>query len=372
MGRPTGTSNGTGSSRSAGSTTRPPRNGHRAAHVTDATCKARYATLLAAAMIVFGSETTAAGPQNLHVLSAARAAQSPTPSRSPIPTTDLSHTRTPHPAPERRPLDDAPLSTPLKDGDQRVIERAASPEDTLPATGTIVPLARPVVVLYGDSLAWEARHFFELALTDQPVKVVTRTFGGTAICDWHDEMADDATTLRPGLVIIEFVGNNFTPCMQDATGQPLAGAALVDNYANDAATAIATFAPIDAQVVFAGAPISSPAMTSLDLHRAPLNEVYEQLGRHFERVRYVDAGSAVLDDGAWTATLTCLPSEPCPNERDETGTAVNVVRAPDGLHFCPANAAADRGVTGDCPVWSSGAFRFGTELARPVMESLAA
>jgi hypothetical protein len=27
-------------------------------------------------------------------------------------------------------------------------------------------------------------------------------------------------------------------------------------------------------------------------------------------------------------------------------------------------------VTGDCPVWSSGAFRFGTALAAPVLESI--
>jgi hypothetical protein len=233
------------------------------------------------------------------------------------------------------------------------------------------PLTRPVVVLYGDSLAWEARHVFEQALADQPVTVIARTFGGTAICDWHDEMAEDAATLQPGLVVIEFVGNNYTPCMRDADGAPLVGTSLVERYADDAESAVATFRAIDAQVVLAGAPISRPETATLDLHHAPLNAVYAALGRRLEGVRYVDAGAAVLDDGAWTDSLPCLPVEPCADASLESGTERNVVRAPDGLHFCPASSAAERGVTGDCPVWSSGAFRFGTALAGPVLESLA-
>ena len=65
-------------------------------------------------------------------------------------------------------------------------------------------------------------------------------------------------------------------------------------------------------------------------------------------------------------------SEPCPEASADSGAAGNSVRDPDGLHFCPASAEAHRGVTGDCPVWSSGAFRYGTALARPALDSLAA
>jgi len=79
---------------------------------------------------------------------------------------------------------------------------------------------------------------------------------------------------------------------------------------------------------------------------------------------YIDAGAAVLDHGRWTATLPCLQGEPC------TGDMVNLVRAPDGMRFCPTAGAAVQGVTGVCAGWSSGAYRFGTAMAAPVIDEL--
>jgi hypothetical protein len=98
------------------------------------------------------------------------------------------------------------------------------------------------------------------------------------------------------------------------------------------------------------------------------NAVYQELGEHLEGVHYVAASSSVLDNGEWTDTLPRLPVEPCP----DSGALVNSARAPGGLHFCPASAEADRRVTGDCPVWSRGAFRYGNAVAQLVLESLAA
>lgn len=202
------------------------------------------------------------------------------------------------------------------------------------------------------------------------MQVVERTFGGTAICDWLDEMAADVTTLKPGIVIIEFVGNSFTPCMRDAAGQFLTGAAVVERYSADLETVIATFGADGAQVVLAGAPVSRAEAD----HTAPggggLNALYQRTARARAGVRYADAGAEVLDDGYWTSTLTCLALERCTGGVDAAQVGVNVVRSPDGLHFCPASGDAVRGVTGDCPVWSSGAFRYGSALARPAIESL--
>lgn len=343
----------------------------------------RDTALLATALLLFGAETAAAdGP----IAPARPSASSSTPAPAAIPTTTKSPapaaiptttpTATPAPTTTTTTTDDrGETSEPdLEAGGGDRAEAAGSPSSvpTGPWSAPVRPLDRPVVVLYGDSLAWEARHVFEHTLADEPVEVVTRTFGGTAICDWLDEMADDAATLRPGLVILEFVGNNYTPCMQDASGAPVVGQALVDRYGDDAAAAVATFASADTEVVFAGAPISQPATATLDLHLAPLNAVYEELARELDGVGYTDAGAAVLDDGTWTATLPCLRIEPCADGDGESGAGHNVVRAPDGLHFCPANEDAPRGVTGDCPVWSSGAFRFGAALAEPVLDRLAA
>jgi len=248
-----------------------------------------------------------------------------------------------------------PADEPLRDGDD--VPR---------------PLERPVVVLYGDSLAWEARHAFTSALAEySDVRVVVRTFGGTAICDWFGAMSDDAATLAPGMVVIEFSGNSFTPCMHDDAGRPLRSAAVVDRYARDVERAIALFAPIGTQVVLAGAPVSLVEAGGVGAGGGGMNLLYGRTAREHPGVRYADAGASVLADGRWTNTLPCLPGEPCTGGVDATGIGVNVVRASDGQHFCPASADAVHGVTGDCPVWASGAFRYGTALAQPVADSLA-
>ena len=117
---------------------------------------------------------------------------------------------------------------------------------------------------------------------------------------------------------------------------------------------------------FVGTPLSQHAAETHEPNAGRLNELYALLGSS-DGIRYVEAGAAVLDRGSWTKTLPCLPDEPCTGGADAAGSPVSVVRAPDGVHFCPAAPAAINGVTGDCPVWSSGAFRFGTAMAAPVI-----
>ncbi len=241
----------------------------------------------------------------------------------------------------------------------------------LPQIPPVPQIPSPTVVLYGDSLAWEAKDFFVWAFRNRRgVEVVTRTFGGTAICDWLPEMSDDALRLAPGVVVIEFSGNALTDCVEDPDGLALTGEALVARYRADAEAAIAIFAETGTQVVFAGAPISRSAEQQADgIRDGRLNRLYEELAGQHPGVRYVDAGEAVLDAGRWAPTLPCLSAEPCTGGSDSTGQSVNVVRSPDGIHFCPAAADAERGVTGACPVWSSGAFRYAGAMAASVLEA---
>ncbi len=252
----------------------------------------------------------------------------------------------------------------------------APPSTAAPATAAATPTARaarprpvtavsrPVVILYGDSLAWEAGDAFAFALAARPDVVVhQRSFGGTAICDWLPAMRDDLVALRPGVVIVQFSGNNFTTCMHDADGAALVGNALVERYRADALTVAATFEGRDVAVVFAGTPLPRSHSDESPSIVDRVNEVYRDVAARSEIADYADAGAALLVDGAWTATLPCLPAEPC-----DGADGRNVVRAPDGLHFCPVGGRADGGVTAVCPVWSSGAFRFGAALARPVLD----
>jgi hypothetical protein len=235
------------------------------------------------------------------------------------------------------------------------------------------PPAARRVVLYGDSLAWQAQGFFTAALAGAGItQVATRTYGGTAICDWFADMRADAATLHPDAVVVEFSGNAFTPCMHALDGSPLRGAAYFEKYAADAATVLDIFTPGHTLVYFAGAPISRGAERTNDPTSADLHAIYASLAQSSPYGRFTDAGAAVLLGGKWTETLPCLPGEPCTGGRDANGTPVNVVRAPDGAHFCPGAPAAVRGVTTECDVWPSGSWRFGNAMAAPVIEELAA
>jgi hypothetical protein len=164
-------------------------------------------------------------------------------------------------------------------------------------------------------------------------------------------------------VVVEFSGNALTPCMRDPDGHPLRGDAYFGRYRADAAEVVTIFSSIGARVYFAGSPISRPAEQAGDYSGGRLDAMY----RAVPGSRFVDAAAAVLDPaGHYTETLPCLPTEPCTRP---DGT--NVVRAPDGAHFCPGNGPPREGVTDGCHTWSSGAFRYARALAAPVIRDFA-
>jgi hypothetical protein len=261
--------------------------------------------------------------------------------------------------------------------------RAEQPRTTKPVQVTepvgvrSAPLTTPLVILYGDSLADEAVDSFVAAFAAQPgVQVITRTAGGTAICDFLGDMRKDAATLAPGAVVIEFSGNALTTCMKSLDGQRLSGDAYWDRYRTDAQTAIDIFTATGTRVIFAGSPVSRVQEANGDFNGGKVNSMYAQLAGEHDGVDYVEAGAAVLDNGRWTASLPCLPGEPCTGGIDGLGRAVNLLRSPveidGGGHFCPVTKVVRAGVLEPCPVWSSGAYRYATAMARPVLDALAA
>jgi hypothetical protein len=274
------------------------------------------------------------------------------------------HTLTSSPIPGLAVLSDDPAPAPAP----VPVAPAARPVAQLPAEA----LSARSVILYGDSLAWQAQEFFVSALAGAGItKVTTRTYGGTAICDWFTDMRADAVAIHPDVVVIEFSGNALTRCMRGLDGAPLSGLGYFEKYAADAQAVLDIFTPGHTVVWFAGSPISHGSELTHDPTVPALHRIYATLAAANPYGRYTDAGASVLSGGHWTETLPCLPTEPCTDGVDAHGTPVNVVRAPDGAHFCPGAPAAVRGVTAACSVWSSGSYRFGNAMAGPVIEELA-
>jgi hypothetical protein len=140
-------------------------------------------------------------------------------------------------------------------------------------------------------------------------------------------------------------------------------------YRDDVDAAMRLYAGTDVAVYWASSPV--PRRHADDPTWPTLNELYAGLPDRHPEAHFVDAGTAVLRDGRYTDVLPCLADEPCAGIPDPvTGEPANPVRSPDGGHFCPAAVGDADGRIPGCPVWSSGAWRFGRALAAPVAADL--
>jgi hypothetical protein len=219
---------------------------------------------------------------------------------------------------------------------------------------TINVFRGPRIVLYGDSLATQAAPYFDGLALSSGVRVLNRVYGGTAICDWLSYMPTDAETFRPQAVVIEFSGNALTPCMAGfASGTPVYDA----KYQHDAEEAISIFRRIGAHVYLMEAPL--PQSVTAEQNSITLDQMYATLAKGQPDVTYVDAGQSVLANGQFTDTLPCLPVDHC------TGPDTTIlVRAPDGVHFCPDGLMEPNDA---CVHYASGAYRFARAMLAPVL-----
>jgi hypothetical protein len=134
---------------------------------------------------------------------------------------------------------------------------------------------------------------------------------GDSLLEWADNMARAAAVEQPSVMVVEFVGNDLTRCM-DGYNTP---AQIRAKYNADAA---ALKQRVDVPILWVGPPQfrTGPSPTKGLFDTEPL---------------FVDAGGAVLHDGAYTETLPCLPDEG-PAQGCTAGNRISV-RAADGAHF---------------------------------------
>jgi hypothetical protein len=214
------------------------------------------------------------------------------------------------------------------------------------------------VDLFGDSLGYQAEPYLNVFFARTGgYRLSSYTYGGTATCDWLSSMAAAAAE-RPQVVLLVFSGNAFTPCMEGVT---LDSPQYFSLYAAYTKQAIGLFSAVDAHVFLVGTPIDESSPVGWDR----LDDIYREFAHaNALTVSYVDAGASVeTATGGFAWMLPCMSiEETCGHD------GANVVRSPDGIHFCPDGTPASGGVTGPCDEYSSGAFRFALIIVNAVTQ----
>jgi hypothetical protein len=237
----------------------------------------------------------------------------------------------------------------------RIIETAATHRSGAQPSGKGLPR----IALYGDSLVSEAGLDFSSLARLSGASAQVHTFPGTSPCDYFTSMATVAQTWHPTVAVLAFTGNAFTAC----TGRhPVGTSQYFATFTKETRTAISIFRSVGAKVILVSLPADASAV--LTQNASALNQIYQSLAAVHSGVTFDDAGRAVTANGRFTWTLPCLAGEPCTGQR-----GANIVRSPDGVHFCPnGQTTPDRGLE-QCDVYSSGAFRFASAMLKAALGS---
>jgi hypothetical protein len=234
--------------------------------------------------------------------------------------------------------------------------------ETAPAqrSGPQPPRSRlPRIALYGDSLVSESGQDFVSLATLSGASVQVHSFPGVSTCDYFTSMAAVSQGWHPTVAILAFTGDTFTACMD---GVQMGTSQYFTKLRDDTKTAILIFRSVGAKVMLVSLPADASAV--LTQNASAINQIYRSLAKAYPGVTLDDAGQAVMAKGRFTWTLPCLPGEPCTGP-DRT----NIVRAPDGAHFCPSGKASPVNGFEQCDVYSSGAFRFAAAMLKAALGS---
>jgi hypothetical protein len=85
--------------------------------------------------------------------------------------------------------------------------------------GQVPPPPDRVVVVYGDSIVHAAAPFVRATLARYGVTLVDASVGGTAPCDALQFVGADMARYDPAAVVIAYVGNAYSPCINGTEGE---------------------------------------------------------------------------------------------------------------------------------------------------------
>lgn len=214
------------------------------------------------------------------------------------------------------------------------------------STGLAGCEARPRVIVYGDSLVWEATSHIRAWAAARGWDVTVRQRFGGAPCSLYDEMRWDRGS-KPKEVILSFAGNTqyLEPCV---------GSDLEASYRAQMREVKRIWSGSGTEVTWAAAPYI-PQATAERAQDAMRDESYRQ------GIKVIDGGKYVTPGRVWKWTLPCMPGEHCNGRQldPKVPAGHNIVRANDLTHFCPGPPHG----FDPCQHYMSGGWRYGRALS---------
>ena len=225
--------------------------------------------------------------------------------------------------------------------------------------------APPRIGLYGDSIGLQASPWFEQSVTAAGRIPMGGSFPGAAACDVAEWVLTDLSgPTPPDAVAVTVVGNFFTPCMELSEGVLATPDTpeFLELY-REAITSIAdeTLAA-GVPFLFAWGPPSAGPGDDEWVEQLPIRDLAQEISLTHPNMQLVDAGAAVTPvGGGYAVDLPCLPDEAvargCADGQIQIRFSVT-----DG-HFACRESQMSNGWPRPCPVYSSGARRYGEALA---------
>lgn len=193
------------------------------------------------------------------------------------------------------------------------------------------------LVIVGDSFPEQSRDQL-LALADERgLNASVTAFGGTAICDWWEQI-DDYAAGEPEAMVLAFAGND-SACMTGGEDRPLASQEAQQEglsaeqaagiYREDLETALDKLRPTGAEMyVVLPPPVGEP----FEERASAMRNMYRETQADHPELTIIDSASHLDPDGkGFQATLPCEPWDDCPEGETEIE-----VRDDDTIHLTPA------------------------------------
>jgi hypothetical protein len=235
----------------------------------------------------------------------------------------------------------------------------SEPEPTTTTATTTTVHRAAHVSLFGDSLSVQARAMLRSQGRAHGLKINVAAYFGLAPCDLAKGVRHDVLS-SPGAIVLEFSGNNLTPCMK-RNGTSLTGAAYYAAYHDDVDALVVAAVAHDIPVLIVGAP-SFPDNENVP-DRVELNTVLRAVADAHPGARFVATAPDVSPDG-FARTLPCLEEETAALGCEDGRITV---RGGNGIHF-------DDPRTVPCPnghrvcIYTAGGHRFVNAIMRGLAE----